>query len=155
MLEQKIEYTQLETGYEFAPSTYKLDAAVLSTYLKAVEDTSYLYQDTGLVPPVAIAAHSMAALSRSICLPPGTIHVSQEFEFTEAVRVDDTLTSYARVSRKWGRGKFHFLDIDLNVCNQNQRTVLTGKTSFISFCISPNAAIIWPNLSMSSTLPGL
>ncbi len=131
MPEQKIEYTQLETGYEFAPSTYRLDAVVVSTYLKAVEDTSYPYQDTSLVPPMAIAAYAMAALSRGICLPPGTIHVSQEFEFTKAVRVDDTLTSYARVSRKWGRGKFHILDIGINVCNQDRKTVLTGKTSFM------------------------
>ncbi len=129
--QQKIEYSQLETDYEFVPSTHKLDASVLSTYLKAVEDTSYLYQDTNLVPPMAIAASAMTALSRGICLPPGAIHVSQELEFTETVSVDDTLISYARVSRKWSRGKFHFLDIDLNICNQNQKTVLTGKTSFI------------------------
>jgi len=129
--QQKIEYSQLETGYEFAPSTHKLDASVLSSYLKAVEDTSYLYQDTNLVPPMAIAASAMAALSRGICLPPGAIHVSQELEFIDMVSVDDNLTSYARVSRKWGRARFHFLDVKLNVCNQNQKTVLTGKTSFI------------------------
>jgi len=132
MLKQpKIEYSQLETGYEFAPSTHKLGASVLSTYLKAVEDTSSLYQDTNLVPPMAIAASAMAALSRGICLPPGAIHISQELEFIDTMSVDDSLTSYAKVSRKWSRGKFHFLDIAINVCNQNQRTVLTGKTSFI------------------------
>ena len=129
--QQKVEYSQLETGYEFAPSNHKLDASVLSTYLKAVEDTSYLYQDTNLVPPMAIAASAMAALSRDIYLPPGAIHVSQELQFIDTVSVNESLVSYAKVSRKQGRGKFRLLAVDLNVFNQNQKIVLTGKTSFI------------------------
>ena len=131
MSEQKIEYSQLETGYQLPPSTYKLDDSIVSTYLKAVDDTSYPYQDTNLVPPMAIAASAMAALSRCIYLPPGAIHVSQELGFTDMVNIGESLTSYARVSRKWSRGKFHLLDVELNVCNQNQKTVLTGKTGFI------------------------
>jgi len=129
--EQKIEYSQLEAGYEFPPSSYKLDNSIVATYLKAVEDTSNLYQDAGLVPPMAIAAYAMAALSEGICLPPGTIHVSQEFEFINTANINDTFVSYARVSRKQRRGKFHLLVIDLNVSNQKQKAVLAGKTSFI------------------------
>jgi len=128
---QRVDYSQLEVGYQFPPSSYKLDAPMVSTYLKAVEDTSRLYQDTKLVPPMAIAAYAMAALSKSICLPPGAIHVSQELEFIDTVSVNDSLISYARVSRKHSRGKFHLLAIDLNVFNQNQKAVLVGKTSFI------------------------
>lgn len=128
---QKIEYSQLEVGYEFPPGSYKLDTSTVSTYLKAIENTSHLYQDTGLVPPLAIAAYAMAALSRGICLPPGTIHISQELEFIDTVSVNDTLISYARVSRRQSRAKFHLLDIDFNVLNQDQKAVLAGKTSFI------------------------
>ena len=104
---------------------------MVSTYLKAVEETSSLYQDTGLVPPMAVAAGALTALSDGICLPPGTIHVSQEFEFTDTVSINDTLVSYARVSRKQSRRKLHFLTIDLSVFNQRQKAVLKGKTSFI------------------------
>ena len=128
---QKIEYSQLEAGYEFPPSSYKLHASTVSTYLKAVDDVSRLYQDTNLVPPTAIAAYAMTALADGICLPPGTIHVSQEFEFIDTVSVNDSLISYARVSRKQSRGKFQLLVIELNIFNQNQKAVLTGKTTFI------------------------
>jgi len=128
---QKMEYSQLEAGYEFPPSNYKLDSSIVSTYLRAVGDTSGLYQGTDLVPPMAIAAYAMASLSEGICLPPGTIHVSQEFEFISTASVNDTLTSYARVGRKQSRGKFHLLIVDLNVVNQDQKAVLAGKTSFI------------------------
>ncbi len=127
----KIEYSQLKVGDEFPPSTYKLDSSMVAAYLKAVEETSHLYQDTGLVPPMAIAAYAMATLSESICLPPGAIHVSQELEFVGTVSIKDTITSYAKVSRKQTRGKFHFLTIDLNAYNQRQKAVLAGKTSFI------------------------
>lgn len=128
---QRIEYSQLETGYEFPASHYQLDNSIVATYLKAVEGTSNLYQDTDLVPPMVIAAYAMAALSENICLPPGTIHVSQELEFLGIVTVNDTLVSNARVSRKQSRGKFHFLTVDLNVINQRQQSVLAGKISFI------------------------
>ena len=127
----KIEYSQLEAGYEFSPSRYKLHASTVSTYLKAVEDESRLYQDTNLVPPTAVAAYAMTALADGICLPPGTIHVSQEFEFMDTVNVNDSLISYARVSQKQSRGKFQLLVIDFNIFNQNQKAVLAGKTSFI------------------------
>jgi hypothetical protein len=128
---QKIEYSQLETGFEFPASSYKLDSTMIATYLKAVDETSGLYQDTGLVPPMAIAAHAMASLSEGICLPPGTIHVSQEFEFLDTASIDDTFTSYARVGKKQSRGKFHLLVVDLSVTNQDLKAVLAGKTSFI------------------------
>ena len=129
--EQKVGYCQLEAGYEFPPSSYKLDSSIVATYLKAVEETSSLYQDTELVPPMAVAAYAMAALSEGISLPPGTIHVSQEFEFLDTVSTKDTVTSYAKVSRRQDRGKFHLLTVFLNVFNQNQKKVLAGKTSFI------------------------
>lgn len=129
--EQKVEYSQLEAGYEFPPSRYKLDYSSVAAYLSAIEDASSLYQDTELVPPMAIAAYAMAALSESISLPSGTIHASQELEFMGTVDINDTLTSYAKVSRQQSRGKFHLLSINFNVFNQRQQSVLAGKTSFI------------------------
>lgn len=128
--QQKIEYRQIEAGYEFPPASCKLDSSMVATYLKATEETSRLYQDTGLVPPMAIAAYAMAALSASISIPPGTIHVSQEVEFIDTVSVGDTIICHAKVSRKQNRGRLHLLTIDLNVSNQNQKVVLAGKTSF-------------------------
>ena len=129
--EQKLEYSQLDAGYEFSPSSYKLDDSIVSTYLEAVEDTSRLYKEAGLVPPMVIAAYAMAALARGISLPPGTIHVSQGFEFIEPVNAGETLTSYAKVNRKQSRRKFNLLDVDINVLDKTRKTVLAGKTSFI------------------------
>ena len=124
-------YSQLGTGYEFPPGNFRLDASKVALFLRAVEDESYPYQDNRLIPPMAVAALAMATLSNTISLPPGSIHVSQELSFVAAVSQYDSLTSYARISRAQKRGKLHLIAVDLNVRNQNQQTVLTGKTSFI------------------------
>ena len=128
---QKIEYHQLSANFEFPSNSFCLDTATVTNYLKAVDDTSPFFANSELIPPLVIAAHALAALSRGMSLPPGSIHVSQELEFTGTARVNDTLTSHARVTRKQDRGKIRLLAIDLNVMNQDHETVLTGKTSFI------------------------
>jgi len=128
---QKVEYHQLEVGYEFSLASYQLDSAMISAYCKAVGETSSLYHDTGLVPPMAVAAFAMAALSENISLPPGAIHVFQKLEFIDTVSTKDTITCHARVSRKQERGGLRLLSIDLTVLDGNQKEVLAGKTSFV------------------------
>lgn len=129
---QKVNHNQLEVGYQFPTSSFQLDAPMIATYLKAVEDTnSNLYDGAEIIPPMAIAAYAMAALSQHIALPPGTIHVSQELCFHFIVSSDAILTSHAKVSRRQNRGELHLLSVDLGVCNQNQQEVLSGKSTFI------------------------
>lgn len=123
-----LQYSQLETGYEFPLSRYKLDNATVSLFLKATGDT---HSYNNLVPPMAIAARAMAALSENISFPPGTIHVSQEFEFLDTVEVDEPLVSHASVSQKTGRGRFQIIAIDLSVFRQGIIKILSGRTSFI------------------------
>lgn len=127
----KIEYSQLTTGYEFPPASFRLDSVMVADYLKALEEAGSYYRDNELVPPLAVAASAMASLSEAISLPPGTIHVSQEIEFSGTVSTEDTLTSYTKVSRKQDRGKLHLLNIDFKVLNQKQQTVLSAKAGFI------------------------
>ena len=127
----RIGFEQLEVGHEFPVGRYTLDPSMVSAYIEAVSETSNLYQDQDLVPPMAIAACALAALSENIVLAPGTIHVSQEFDFLGSLRVGDTVTSHARVSRKQQRGAMRVLNIDLDICDTAGKTVLKGKTSFI------------------------
>ncbi len=131
MPEKQIEVGQLETGHEFPQSTFKLDTDTITSYLKAVDDNSYPYQEMNIIPPMAIAAITMGILSEEINLPSGTVHVSQEFVFSDVANFNDTLTVGAKIIRNLSRGKFHMLDIVLAIQSQDNRTVLTGKTSFI------------------------
>ena len=129
--QSKIEYQDLKAGQEFPPAAFQVDSTTVDDYLKAVEEDNAIYKNTGLVPPMAVAALALKSLISAISMPPGTIHVSQEFEFIDTVNTQDTLTSHAGVSRVQERGKLHLISVDINVSNQEQKPVLAGKTSFI------------------------
>lgn len=131
MPKQKIDYSELNTGFEFPQTSFLLDSATVSTYLKAVGESSTLYPDPTLVPPMAAITLAMASLSKSISLPEGAIHVSQELEFRHAITLKDTITSSAKVTKKLKSSKFHLLTIELHLFNQDKVKVLSGQTEFI------------------------
>ncbi len=127
----QIEYAKLQEGYEFPPASIKLEKAAVEKYIDAVGETSPLYKDTGLVPPMSVAARAMLALSQGISLPSGAVHVSQELEFIGTAGIGETIISRSKISRNQNRGKFHMLTVDLTVYNKDNKLVLAGKTSFI------------------------
>ncbi len=129
--QSKTEYYQLFTGFEFPPQSYKLDSSMVASYLEAVRESNDLYREGDLVPPMAVTAYAMAALSQAVIMPPGTIHVSQEVEFLGLVRVGDTITCHSKVSRKVDRAGLRLMSTDISVLNQNGERVLTGKVGFV------------------------
>ena len=131
MNQQKIDFNEISTGYEFEPSEIRLNSDEVTAYLNAVEGDKRSYEQEKIIPPMAISALAMAALAGRLTMPPGAIHVSQELQFLSRVGIDETLTSHARVNRKMERGKFNMLTIGVKVVNKKQTTVLTGETSFI------------------------
>ena len=128
---QKINIREVTAGYAFPPVSYQIDSARVADYLEAVDEDDARYRDTGLVPPMAVSALALAALSEGMTMPPGAIHVSQEVEFLDTVSTADTVTSQATVARSQNRGKFHMVTVALSVVNQGEKEVMTGKTSFI------------------------
>lgn len=134
----KVQYSQLDTGYEFPPANYNLDAKVISEYSKAVGESGSLYGQpdklqtlTGLVPPTAITTYALTSLLQALSLPAGSIHITQEIEFLKAVEIGTRITCQAKVSQKWERGKFNLLAIDLSVLDERKEPVQSGKVSFI------------------------
>jgi hypothetical protein len=67
-----LSFKQLPVGFEFPPTSYELTEAVIGKYLEAVgEETDFL--TSGIVPPLAIAACAMTALSQSFTVPPDLV----------------------------------------------------------------------------------
>lgn len=135
---QKVQYSQLDIGYEFPSAHYNLDAKIISEYLKAIGESGSQYGQpdklqtlTGLVPPTAITTYALTSLLQALSLPAGSIHVTQEIEFLKAVEIGTRITCQAKVSRKWERGKFNFLAIDLSILDQRKEPVQSGRASFI------------------------
>jgi len=127
----KLKYFQLTVGFEFPPQSYTLDSAIVDLYLEATRYASELYRVEKLVPPMAVTAYAMLALSQSVTLPSGTIHVSQELDFIKPVKTGDTITCCSKVSRKVDRGGLRLMNIDISVTNRSSELVLTGKVGFI------------------------
>jgi len=130
--QSKFEFTRLQPGLLFPPASYKIDPTGLEAYLTATGDDDPVYNDVGHIPPTAVAARAMAALAEGITLPPGTIHISQELEFLAPVQAGETLTSRAMVIGRRSRGKLELLTIEIRVSNQDNKEVMTGRSTFMT-----------------------
>ena len=121
-----VSYEELTQGYEFPPVIYELSASLISKYRKAVDS-----RGSEFVPPLALAAYAMTAMSSSLLLPPGTIHASQELEFFKLVPIGAKVNCQAKVTRKLSRGQMRMLVLELNVQDENGDIVQLGRATVI------------------------
>ena len=123
---------QLAVGYEFPQASYEVNTSVVAKYLEAVgrRDEQSLAADS-FVPPLAIAAYAMTALTKTLILPPGSIHVSQDFEFLKPVPVGSTIICGGRVAQRVNRGRLNLLAIEVDALNQDNEKVMTGKATLV------------------------
>ena len=119
-------FEQLAVGYEFPPATYQLSGSVISKYVEAVGGQQD-FLASGIVPPLAIGAYAMNALSQSFSIPPGSIHASQDFEFLKVVPIGTTITCSGKIAQKVERGRLSLVVLEINGLNQDGEKVLTGK----------------------------
>jgi hypothetical protein len=126
MPDKTITYEGLTPGYKFPPAVYELGASFVSKYLKAVDSV-----DDGFVPPLAITACAIAAMTGSIPLPPGTIaiHASQELEFFKLVPIGDTIECHIGVAQKIARGKMSMLILEIEVFDKGKEKVQSGRAT--------------------------
>jgi hypothetical protein len=121
-----ISYEELIPGYKFPPATYELSTSLVSKYLNAVGSAGDEF-----VPPLAITACAIAAMTGSLSLPPGTIaiHASQELEFFKLVPIGATIECHTTVAQKITRGKMSMLILDLEVLDKGKEKVQSGKAT--------------------------
>ena len=126
MSDKAISYEELTPGYKFPPATYELNDSFVSKYLKAVDSAG-----DGFVPPLAITACAISAMTKSIPLPPGTIaiHASQELEFFKLVPVGTTIECHIGVAQKIARGKMSMLILELEVFDKGKEKVQSGRAT--------------------------
>ena len=126
MPDKPISYEELTSGYRFPPATYELNASFVSKYLAAVDGSG-----DGFVPPLAITACAIAAMTKTIPLPAGTIaiHASQELEFLRTVPVGATIECHIRVAQKIARGKMSMLVLDLEIFDKDKEKVQAGRAT--------------------------
>ena len=121
-----ISYEELIPGYKFPPATYELSTSLVSKYLNAVGSAGDEF-----VPPLAITACAIAAMTGSLSLPPGTIaiHASQELEFFKLVPIGATIECHTTVAQKITRGKMSMLILEREVLDKGKEKVQSGKAT--------------------------
>ncbi|MEA1872650.1 MAG: hypothetical protein U9M91_04585 [Chloroflexota bacterium] len=126
MLGKTVSYEELIPGYEFPPATYELSTAFVSKYLKAVDSAG-----DGFVPPLAVTACAIAAMTGAFSMPSGTIaiHASQELEFFKLVPIGVTIECHTRVAQKIARGKMSMLILELEVFDKGKEKVQSGRAT--------------------------
>jgi acyl dehydratase len=119
---------ELPIGHEFPSVSYELNQAVIEKYIGAVGE-SQDFLKSGVVPPLAIAACAITALSNSFAVPPGTIHAAQELEFLKIVPIGSTISCGGRIAHKLERGRLNLISIEISAVDRDDETVLSGKAT--------------------------
>ncbi len=129
-----MEYGDLEVGQEVSRHSYCLDVELVSSYVEAVQDESALLHTDGgdkLVPAMALAALSMRGVVEDLRIPGGTLHVGQEFEFSGAVMVGDSVNCVATLAQNSVRGDWRFLVVECLVADEVGSEVMNGKSTIM------------------------
>ena len=100
-------------------------------YLGVVGDSSSIYDEIDVVPPMALAARVLGALLKELSLPPGTIHGAQELDCKRMVQNGEEVSCVARPSRPMRRGDWQFLTFDFILYGTNNEPVLSGKSTVL------------------------
>ncbi len=129
-----MEYGELEAGQVVSSHSYCLDSTLVSDYVEAVQDDSGPLLDTGgleLVPAMAVAALSMRGMVEDLRIPGGTLHAGQEFEFSGAVAVGDSVDCVATLAQNSVRGDWRFLIVECLVSDASDKNIMKGKSTIM------------------------
>ena len=123
-----LDYSALRPGDVVSSQECLLDPGTVSAYIEAVADGSPLAA-SGFVPPMALAALSVRGVVNDLEIPGGTLHLGQEVEFADPVRIGETIACSAELAQNSLRGGSRILVVRLSVAARDGRTVMTGKST--------------------------
>ena len=110
-------------GQTLAEAELVVSQQAAEAYLTAVGDSSRVYLESRLVPPMALATLALAAALRSLDLPAGTVHTGQELTFAKLVKLGVRLRYSAMVEQNAVRRGLRFLRLQTRVTHQGQVVV--------------------------------
>ena len=123
------------------PARLPITPAAVAAYLQAVGDELPIYAETGLTPPLLLAAATLGLLESAI--PAGSIHTIQEVDARRAVRQGETLRAIVNAERPRERGGRQFATFHCALsspADTDEPPALTSKTTIML----PSAAASTP-----------
>ncbi len=129
----RVPLPDLSKGHAFPETAFNLSRDDTVSYLEAVGDANPLYLESGLAPPLAIAARALGALLDTIELPPGTLHTGQEVEAHTAVHIGAELALSGRIAQRSERAGLVISVLDFAVTAEGEDAPsLTGRTTVMA-----------------------
>lgn len=121
-------YDKLYVGRRLKSFTYQVDQEKVKDYVNAIgEDWGY-YKENQIAPPTMAAIYTLLANRTEGPLPPGSIHVGQEFEFLKPAGFGDILVTTATVSEKYLHKDRKYAALTAETLNQKNEIIVRAKT---------------------------
>ena len=114
----------LETERNLDLGSFDAAQDLVDEYLRSVGDALPIYKETGIVPPLFLAASALGSLLRKLALPPGAIHSLQEVATLTPVAIGSEIKVSAMLEKPRRRAGLEFITA---VC-----TVASGGTAALT-----------------------
>ena len=114
----------LETERNLDLGSFDTAQDLVDEYLRSVGDDLPIYKETGIVPPLYLAASALGSLLRKLALPPGAIHSLQEVATLTPVAIGSKVKVSAALEKPRRRAGLEFITA---VC-----TVESGETAALN-----------------------
>ena len=118
-------------GEELDLGRWVADRDYTDDYLSSVRDSSTIYHELEVIPPMALAARAVGALLDKLSLPAGTIHASQELECKRMAKQGEEVSCVVVLSRPLQRGDWRFVSVDFTLKDAELDTVMTCKSTVL------------------------
>ena len=118
-------------GEELDLGSWVADRDYTDKYLSSVRDSSTIYHELEVIPPMALAARAVGALLDKLSLPAGTIHASQELDCKRMAKQGEEISCVAVLSRPLQRGDWRFVSVDFTLKDAEQDTLITCKSTVL------------------------
>ena len=89
----------LETERNLDLGSFNAAQDSVDEYLSSVGDALPIYKETGIVPPLYLAASALGSLLRKLALPPGAIHSLQEVAVLTPVAIGSEIKVSAMMEK--------------------------------------------------------
>ena len=120
----------LETERNLDLGSFNAAQDSVDEYLSSVGDALPIYKETGIVPPLYLAASALGSLLRKLALPPGAIHSLQEVAVLTPVAIGSEIKVSAMMEKPRRRAGLEFIT---TVCTVESGGVasLTSKSTVL------------------------
>ena len=131
----------LDTERDLDLGSFDAAPDLVEAYLRSVGDSLPVYHETGIVPPLYLAATALGSLLRRLALPPGAIHSLQEVATLKPVPIGGEIKVSASLEKPRRRGGLEFITAVCTV-ELEGKVALTSKSTVLLTSGGPREAAL-------------